>query len=129
MPPASIPNKGNFGIIQAHACLGEKLSHPKKAHVYISHDGGSTWKYIIKERQLMSVADYGRQVMTYNAVVFRPTKTVLFSHDYGDSFQEIEFDEEMNVDGVLTEPGSHTSQFTIFGHKNVTATKDALKSL
>ncbi|KAK6621398.1 hypothetical protein RUM43_011704 [Polyplax serrata] len=110
-----LSSKSAPGIIMATGTIGKSLKgHPK---VFLSRDGGLTWRQILKDYYLFNFGDHGG---VFVAVKFyrseAETRELLYSTDEGEKFHSHEFHtEELRVYGLMTQPGGNTTVFTMFG--------------
>ncbi|XP_066145381.1 sortilin-related receptor-like [Euwallacea fornicatus] len=110
-----LSSKSAPGTIIATGVLGSSL----KGHygVYISLDGGLTWRQTLRELYLFNMGDHGGIL---SAVKYHKTKgetrSILFSTDEGETWNITQFhNDEIRLYGLMTEPGENTTVFTMFG--------------
>ena len=125
MPNFALLNDGKYGYAYTHGKVGTNFpTNPKDKglYVYMTRDGGRTWEAILKGRHIFQATDYGRQVLSRLTEKFTSASELEYSGDFAKTFTDVTFtDTPIMVDGILTEPGSHTPYFTIFGHQNAFA--------
>ncbi|KAL0266712.1 UNVERIFIED_CONTAM: hypothetical protein PYX00_009183 [Menopon gallinae] len=114
----SIPilsSKSAPGIIMATGTIGKSLKgHPG---VFLSQDGGLTWRQILSNYYFFNFGDYGGVLVAvkYYKSHFK-SKELLYSTDEGERFMSHEFHaEELRVYGLMVKPEGDTTVFTMFG--------------
>ena len=85
--------------------------------VFLSRDGGLTWRQILKDYYFFNFGDHGGVIVAVKYFKSKEeTRTLLYSTDEGEKFLSHDFHEdELRVYGLMTEPGSNTTVFTMFG--------------
>ncbi|ERL95566.1 sortilin-related receptor [Dendroctonus ponderosae] len=108
-------SKSAPGTIIATGVLGQNL----KGHygVYISVDGGLSWRQTLRELYFFNMGDHGGVL---SAVKYYKsngeTRHILYSTDEGENWNQTQFhNEEIRLYGLMTEPGENTTVFTMFG--------------
>ncbi|CAG9863395.1 unnamed protein product [Phyllotreta striolata] len=110
-----LSTKSAPGIIMATGVLGKSL----KGHygVYISLDGGVTWRQTLRDLYFFNMGDHGGILTAVK--YFRTkgeTRFIEYSTDEGRSWNTTHFhNEKMRLYGLMTEPGENTTVFTMFG--------------
>ncbi|XP_048746198.1 VPS10 domain-containing receptor SorCS1-like isoform X2 [Ostrea edulis] len=103
------------GLILAHGRVGESLYNGVQARVFISRDGGLSWK------QAPFMGYYHLNILDQGGVITAilqddRTNSVYYSIDEGSTWYSHEFtDKPMIVDGVLNEPGINTLMVSVYG--------------
>ncbi|KAI0224251.1 Sortilin-related receptor, partial [Lamellibrachia satsuma] len=112
----SIPiltKKSAVGLILGTGSLGATIS-PLSLNVYISRDAGFVWHEVLKGPHFYAFGDHGGLIVAVRQKV--PTGELMYSYNEGETWTTYIFSlTKMTVYGVLTEPGEHTTVFTIFG--------------
>lgn len=121
MPKFKLINDGKYGYAYAQGKFGLDFAmnpFDTDLAVYITRDGGVNWECMLEGRNILEMTHYGKQVLTKLTKRFEANTSLRYSADFGKSFHDVTFtDQKIMVDGILTEPGSHTAHFTIFGHQ------------
>ncbi|XP_045189773.1 VPS10 domain-containing receptor SorCS1-like isoform X2 [Mercenaria mercenaria] len=115
--PMAVCTEEAPGLILAHGSVGEFLD--MDSHVFISRDAGFTWKAApFKGNHFLNIMDQGSAISAVAAHGL-PTNQVHFSCTEGASWVTHNItSSEMNVDGVVNEPGIKTLISSVFGHMN-----------
>lgn len=110
-----LSSKAAPGVIVATGVVGGSL----KGHlaVYVSTDGGFSWRQSLRDLFFFNMADHGGVMAAVRYFRARgETRSVLYSTDSGENWLEHPFhDENMILYGLMTEPGENTTTFTMFG--------------
>lgn len=110
-----LSSKSAPGIILAAGVIGRSLKgHPG---VFLSRDGGLTWKQILKDYYFFNFGDHGGVLVAVKYFKTRgETKRLLYSTDEGDTWKSVDFhSKDLRIYGLMTEPGENTTVFTMFG--------------
>lgn len=85
--------------------------------LYVSRDGGLTWKLVLQDYYFFNMGDHGGVLVAVKYFKNKgETKEMYYSTDEGDTWRNIEFNDKMlKVYGLMTEPGENTTVFTMFG--------------
>ncbi|XP_055841442.1 sortilin-related receptor-like [Episyrphus balteatus] len=103
------------GIIMASGVIGKSLKgHPG---VFLSRDGGLTWKQVLKGYHFFNFGDHGGILVAVKYFKSKgETKKILYSTDEGENWQSYTFhSKDLKVYGLMTEPNSNSTIFTLFG--------------
>lgn len=101
------------GVILATGVLGENLKGQHR--VYISMDGGLTWKQTLSERYFYNIGDHGG-ILTAVKYSEGETRDILYSVNEGGTWEKIDFHNRgMHMYALMTEPGEKSTAFTTFG--------------
>lgn len=112
-------SKAAPGVIMATGVIGKSLKgHPC---VFISRDAGQTWKQILKNYHFFNSGDHGGVLVTVKYFKSRgETKEILYSTDEGDKWMSFPFHtKDLKVYGLMTEPNTNTTIFTLFGSEQL----------
>lgn len=95
--------------------VGQKLTyHEEELNTYLSRDGGLTWHEVKSGAYIMEYGDHGSIIVM--APMYKPTKTVSYSLDYGNSWKVVQIsDSFIDVDNIVAEPCSISQNFIIHG--------------
>lgn len=108
-------SKSAPGVIMASGVVGKSLKgHPG---VYISRDAGLTWKQILKDYHFFNMGDHGGILVAVKYFKSKgETNEILYSTDEGETWLSAPFHStNLKVYGLMTEPDTNTTSFTLFG--------------
>ncbi|EDO35926.1 predicted protein [Nematostella vectensis] len=109
--PGIVSSKTAVGLIIAQGELG--TSFTLNPNVFMSRDGGLTWKRVLYGSYDFVLLDHGGIIA---AVPLRNnTKTVQYSCSEGNTWASLELAQGLLAYGLVTEPGSTTLVSNIFG--------------
>uniref|UniRef100_A0A8C8B5L8 VPS10 domain-containing receptor SorCS3 n=1 Tax=Otus sunia TaxID=257818 RepID=A0A8C8B5L8_9STRI len=103
------------GLLVATGNIGSELSYTDVG-VFISPDGGNSWRQIFEEEYNVWFLDWGGTLvaMKHTSV---PIRHMWVSFDEGRSWSKYSFTSTpLFVDGSLVDPGIETQIMTVFGH-------------
>ncbi|XP_065840333.1 VPS10 domain-containing receptor SorCS3-like [Oscarella lobularis] len=103
-----------IGLVWAQGNVGSNLK--ASAGTFLSRDGGRTWRWVFQSYYQASFADQGAVMAA--ARVYRFTKTIQHSCDEGTNWKTYDVETEINVIGVLTEPGEKSLAISVFGFEH-----------
>ncbi|KAE8589299.1 hypothetical protein XENTR_v10017516 [Xenopus tropicalis] len=102
-------------LIVASGNVGSELS-PTDTNMFISSDGGNTWKHIFEEEYNIWYLDWGGALVAMKHTTL-PVRHLWLSFDEGRSWNKYAFTSvPLFVDGALIEPGLENHIMTVFGH-------------
>lgn len=99
----------------ATGVIGKSLKgHPC---VFLSRDAGQTWKQILKNYHFFNYGDHGGVLVTVKYFKSKgETRQILYSTDEGEKWMDYSFhSKDLKVYGLMTEPHTNTTIFTLFG--------------
>lgn len=108
-------SKSAPGVIMATGVVGKSLKgHPC---VFISRDAGQTWKQILKTYHFFNYGDHGGVLVAVKYFKSKgETNQILYSIDEGEKWDSYPFHStDLKVYGLMTEPNTNTTIFTLFG--------------
>uniref|UniRef100_A0A336L6F8 Sortilin-related receptor n=1 Tax=Culicoides sonorensis TaxID=179676 RepID=A0A336L6F8_CULSO len=108
-------SKSAPGVIMASGVIGKSLKgHPG---VFISRDAGLTWKQILKNYYFFNMGDHGGVLVAVKYFKSKgETNEILYSTDEGETWIPHPFHaNDLKVYGLMTEPNTNTTMFTLFG--------------
>lgn len=108
-------SKSAPGVIMATGVVGRSLKgHPC---VFISRDAGQTWKQILKNYHFFNYGDHGGVLVAVKYFKSKgETRDILYSVDEGETWLKYTFHtEQLKVYGLMIEPNSNSTEFTLFG--------------
>eukprot|EP00794_Sanderia_malayensis_P010865 gene10865-12020_t len=107
-----LSKKSAPGLIIAQGSIGTSLR--TLPNLYLTADGGVTWKEILQGSWFYKFADHGGIILAIKR--YGLVDTLKYSWDDAQSWHTYKFTKtKIRVYGLLTEPGEHTTVFTIFG--------------
>lgn len=118
---APLASENAPGIILAHGQAGDALTG--KTNVWLSTNGGYNWTRVAEGAHHYSIGDSGNLLVLvprYNTT----GKKLLYSIDQGRYWHSLKFEqfnEDLTILGLATEPHSKERMFSLWGH---VATKD-----
>lgn len=113
-PGAVFSAPSSVGLVMGVGNVGKYLQSLDSAQTYLSRDAGRTWKQVSNSRSLYEFGDEGGVLVLVDPS--QPTQEVLYSYDFGDTWQKASFAEApVLIQSVTTEPTSHTSKITVTG--------------
>ncbi|XP_075071834.1 VPS10 domain-containing receptor SorCS3 isoform X2 [Mixophyes fleayi] len=102
-------------LIVASGNVGPELSSTD-TNMFISSDGGNTWKHIFEEEYNIWFLDWGGALVAMKHTSL-PVRHLWLSFDEGRSWTKYGFTSiPLFVDGALVEPGVENQIMTVFGH-------------
>lgn len=108
-------SKSAPGVIMGTGVVGRSLKgHPC---VFISRDAGQTWKQILKNYHFFNYGDHGGVLVAVKYFKSKgETNQILYSTDEGEKWISYKFHStDLKVYGLMTEPNTNTTIFTLFG--------------
>lgn len=112
-------SKSAPGVILASGVVAKSLKgHPG---VYISRDAGLTWKQILKHHYFFNMGDHGGILVAVKYFKTKgETREIVYSTDEGDKWSGYKFhSRDLKVYGLMTEPNSNSTVFTLFGSETL----------
>nr|XP_033797596.1 VPS10 domain-containing receptor SorCS3 isoform X2 [Geotrypetes seraphini] len=102
-------------LIVATGNIGTELSYTDPS-MFISSDGGNTWRQIFEEEYNVWYLDWGGALVAMKHTSM-PIRHLWLSFDEGRSWNRYGFTSApLFVDGALVDPGVETQIMTVFGH-------------
>ena len=101
------------GLMFGLGNVGPVLGDLEKADTFMTTDGGLSWKMVKKGRWTWSVGDQGSIIVL--APTHRPTKTISYSVDEGDTWVDFELDTEATISDVTTLRSGESRNFLLWG--------------
>ncbi|XP_030060579.1 VPS10 domain-containing receptor SorCS3 [Microcaecilia unicolor] len=102
-------------LIVATGNIGTELSYADPS-MFISSDGGNTWRQIFEEEYNVWYLDWGGALVAMKHTSL-PIRHLWLSFDEGRSWIRYSFTSSpLFVDGALVDPGIETQIMTVFGH-------------
>lgn len=103
------------GVIMATGNIGKNMKG--LPCVFISRDAGQTWKMILKNYHFFNYGDHGGLLVAVRYFKSKgETREILYSTDEGETWLSYKFhSEQLKLYGLMTEPNSNSTEFTLFG--------------
>jgi hypothetical protein len=106
----------SLGLMLAVGNIGTSLDEYKSGNMYLTRDGGKTWKEIKKEPHKWAIADYGGLLVLVNSE--KPMTTLSYSWDFGISWADYVFsNESITIESIVSHEG--TNKVLISGHSGL----------
>jgi len=109
------------GLMLGAGNVGKYLTSYSDSGIFLTRDGGMTWKQITSEAHMFEFGDHGGLIVLVDDE--KPTDYVLYSTDEGRTFQKLYFQESnqlIRVTLITTEPESTSMRFLLFGTREET---------
>eukprot|EP00123_Amoebidium_parasiticum_P001384 comp12455_c0_seq1/m.7385 comp12455_c0_seq1/g.7385 ORF comp12455_c0_seq1/g.7385 comp12455_c0_seq1/m.7385 type:complete len:879 (-) comp12455_c0_seq1:664-3300(-) len=104
-----------IGLVIAHGLVGRFLE-VRNTDLFVSRDGGFTWKAALEGMWSFDVADRGGLIVAA-AVGRGKQNSIVFSWDFGETWTKFQFqDQPIAIVKVLSKPGANTRTFNIWGN-------------
>ncbi|KAL3853614.1 hypothetical protein ACJMK2_017146 [Sinanodonta woodiana] len=104
------------GIVMAHGNVADALQ-TTESDVFISSDGGYSWKKTLTGHHMYQIADSGGLIVAIPNPTNEP-KEIKFSTDEGNCWHNYQFtNESIHLTGLLTEPGEKSIVVSIWGYR------------
>jgi len=114
--PYAVSNSA--GIIVGIGNIGKYLQYDNnRINTYISRDGGLTWFEVIKGPHIVEMGDHGGLILL--APLYKETDYILYTWNYGETWEAIQLPKKIQVDNIVIEPRSVSSKFIVFGESRV----------
>ncbi|ESO99480.1 hypothetical protein LOTGIDRAFT_231095 [Lottia gigantea] len=115
--PLSIPDAKGLVLVHGHVADALQTTLPD---VFLTSDGGYTWRKVLDGPHSYQIANSGGLIVAVSLSTNTP-KIVKFSTDEGRCWHEYEYtDEDINLTGLLTEPGGKSMTCSIWGYHKQT---------
>ncbi|THC88250.1 hypothetical protein EYZ11_012305 [Aspergillus tanneri] len=103
-----------IGLMMGVGNVGDHLAGGDEVDTFITKDGGITWKSAKKGRFMWEYGDSGSVIVIVPES--RPTKSLYYSVDEGDSWEEFSFsDVDVQIDDISTVPSDTSKNFLLWG--------------
>lgn len=82
--------------------------------MYVSRDGGLSWKSVHSGNYVYDIGDHGALIVA--AETDKATNHIEFTWDYGTTWTRVNIaDAAFHIQNIITEPRSTSQQFLIYG--------------
>ena len=121
-PQDTFSSGSAIGLMMGVGNVGSHLDNAMEADTFITQDAGITWKSVKKGRYMYEYGDSGSVI----AIVpeSKPTKSLLYSLDEGETWTEYQFTEaEMHIEDITTVPSDTSKNFLLWGRETTSNDK------
>eukprot|EP00297_Palpitomonas_bilix_P001596 CAMPEP_0113910008 /NCGR_PEP_ID=MMETSP0780_2-20120614/27236_1 /TAXON_ID=652834 /ORGANISM="Palpitomonas bilix" /LENGTH=930 /DNA_ID=CAMNT_0000906015 /DNA_START=87 /DNA_END=2879 /DNA_ORIENTATION=+ /assembly_acc=CAM_ASM_000599 len=118
--PPMYSSKNAIGLIVATGNVGHHVhDNDDEVNTYFSRDGGLTWSKINDGKYIYDMGDHGGVVVA--ALQGQATHSLVYSWSEGQDWTDVKFKtHDIEVDNIITEPGSTSSVFIVYGRQGET---------
>ncbi|KAK3746724.1 hypothetical protein QZH41_018763 [Actinostola sp. cb2023] len=109
-----LSSKAAIGLIMAQGNIGVTLT--TAPNVFLSTDGGLTWKRVLHGIYDFVFGDHGGLIVAVPLKSY--TKEVMYSCTEGSTWKNVTLEEDVKAYGLVTEPGETTLVANIFGQRH-----------
>uniref|UniRef100_A0A3B3ZI37 VPS10 domain-containing protein n=1 Tax=Periophthalmus magnuspinnatus TaxID=409849 RepID=A0A3B3ZI37_9GOBI len=114
VPMLALSEPSAIGLIIAH---GDSLSSSQRPDVFVSSDGGYTWRGTLKGPHHYSILDSGGLIVAVEGVHNQQVKTI-YSTDEGQCWKYYNFTEQaFFFAGLASEPGTKALSVSVWGFR------------
>ncbi|XP_061571228.1 sortilin [Cololabis saira] len=107
-----------IGLVIAHGSVGDSLSSSQNPDVFVSSDGGYSWRGTLRGPHHYSILDSGGLIVAVEAHREGQVKTVKFSTDEGRCWKSYNFTEQpFFFAGLASEPGTKAMNVSVWGFR------------
>ncbi|XP_020569962.1 sortilin-like isoform X2 [Oryzias latipes] len=118
VPMVALSDATAVGLVIAHGSVGDSLSSSQHPDVFVSSDGGYSWKGTLKGPHLYSILDSGGLIVAVEAQHSGQVKTIKFSTDEGQCWKLYNFTEQpFFFAGLASEPGTKAMSVSVWGFR------------
>lgn len=116
------------GLMMGVGNVGEYLTRKSEGDIFITNDGGITWRAVKKGNYMWEYGDQGSIIVIVEEQV--ATDVVYYSRDEGETWIKYKFsDEKMNIVGISTVPSDTSRNFLLWGKDAESGSKIATVNL
>ncbi|XP_028810540.1 sortilin isoform X2 [Denticeps clupeoides] len=116
-PMLPLSDPAAIGLVIAHGSTGDSISS-MRPDVYISRDGGYTWKRTLKGPHHYSILDSGGLIVAVESRRDQQVNSIKFSTDEGQCWKSYNFtDHPIFLAGLASEPGAKTMNISVWGYR------------
>ena len=113
-PRNTFSSPSAVGLMMGVGNVGKYLTRKSEGHIFITADGGISWKAVKKGNYMWEYGDQGSIIVIVEEKV--ATNVIYYSRDEGGSWAEYKFsDEKMNIVGISTLPSDTSRNFLLWG--------------
>ncbi|KAM6984814.1 sortilin [Aplochiton taeniatus] len=116
MLPLSEPTA--TGLVLAHGSVGDSITSSVHPDVYVSEDGGYSWRGTLRGPHHYSILDSGGLIVAVEAHNEGQVKALKFSTDEGQCWKVYNFTEHpFFFAGLASEPGTKAMNISVWGYR------------
>lgn len=113
-PRDTYGSQSAIGLMMGVGNVGDHLTLKSEADTFITRDGGITWHSVKKGNYMWEYGDQGSVIVIVPDS--KPTKTLFYSLDEGDSWKEHKFTQvDMYISDISTVPSDTSRKFLLWG--------------
>ncbi|KAK7886137.1 hypothetical protein WMY93_025758 [Mugilogobius chulae] len=118
VPMLALSDPSAIGLIIAHGSVGDSLSSSQRPDVFVSSDGGYSWRGTLRGPHHYSILDSGGLIVAVEALHNEQVKTIKFSTDEGQCWKYYNFTEQaFFFAGLASEPGTKALSVSVWGFR------------
>ncbi|XP_053720086.1 sortilin [Synchiropus splendidus] len=118
VPMLPLTEPSAVGLVLAHGSVGDALSSTQHPDVFVSSDGGYTWRGTLRGPHHYSILDSGGLIVAVEAQREGQVKTIKFSTDEGQCWKSYNFTEQpFFFAGLSSEPGTKAMNVSVWGFR------------
>ncbi|KAM8882826.1 sortilin isoform 2-T2 [Synchiropus picturatus] len=118
VPMLPLTEPSAVGLVLAHGSVGDALSSTQHPDVFVSSDGGYTWRGTLRGPHHYSILDSGGLIVAVEAQREGQVKTIKFSTDEGQCWKSYNFTEQpFFFAGLSSEPGTKAMYVSVWGFR------------
>ncbi|XP_074554535.1 sortilin [Halichoeres trimaculatus] len=118
VPMLALSEPTAVGLVIAHGTVGDSLSSSQHPDVFVSSDGGYTWRGTLRGTHHYSILDSGGLIVAVEAQHGGQVKTIKFSTDEGQCWKSYNFTEQaFFFAGLASEPGTKAMNVSVWGFR------------
>uniref|UniRef100_A0A8D2ZK76 VPS10 domain-containing protein n=1 Tax=Scophthalmus maximus TaxID=52904 RepID=A0A8D2ZK76_SCOMX len=118
VPMLALSEPSAIGLVIAHGTVGDSLSSSQHPDVFVSSDGGYSWRGTLRGPHHYSILDSGGLVVAVEAQRGGQVRTIKFSTDEGQCWKSYNFTEQpFFFAGLASEPGTKAMNVSVWGFR------------
>ncbi|XP_038595269.1 sortilin isoform X1 [Micropterus salmoides] len=118
VPMLALSEPTAIGLVIAHGTVGDCLSSSQHPDVFVSSDGGYSWRGTLRGTHHYSILDSGGLIVAVEAQHEGQVKTIKFSTDEGQCWKSYNFTEQpFFFAGLASEPGTKAMSVSVWGFR------------
>ncbi|XP_075886207.1 sortilin [Nelusetta ayraudi] len=118
VPMVALSEATAVGVVIAHGTVGDSLSSSQHPDVFVSSDGGYSWRGTLRGPHHYSILDSGGLIVAVEAQREGQVKTIKFSTDDGQCWKSYNFTEQpFFFAGLASEPGTKAMMVSVWGFR------------
>ncbi|XP_026182806.1 sortilin isoform X2 [Mastacembelus armatus] len=118
VPMLALSEPTAVGLVIAHGTVGDSLSSSQHPDVFVSSDGGYSWRGTLRGPHHYSILNSGGLIVAVEAQHEGQVKTIKFSTDEGQCWKSYNFTEQpFFFAGLASEPGTRAMNVSVWGFR------------